>query len=435
MRTLTPSLLIIALLLLPGCTSLVPRDYLFYPVVTKECVQNAEIVTTAISYPTVTNKCAEHVKAVTIPLPVIASSPNEGVTTGALTAFLVHNDRDEVTSLVAPQININPNFGTTMTLYGVFYPSAYRSVEFNLSRSTLVNEDYEARIRDVSLLDGKLESNLFIYHFIDGSSRFFGLGPDTLEKSETNFAGVEDGFTYTAAYPLLGDLYLQLGERLRKARIKPGAIEELAFTKDRFTESSAPGLNGFTAHTQKIALLYNSLDSITMPLSGGYARLSLEGSTKALGSEADYLRYEFEAKGLLPADQDKRFITAFRFLYSQIPGEGVPFMERASLGGESTLRGYGRNRFIDSTALVFNIEERIRLFRWTVFDVNADWEFAPFIDIGAVSGSLRTLERGDFKVNPGFGLRAVVRPNIVGRVDAGWGKEGLAVFVGLGYPF
>jgi hypothetical protein len=29
----------------------------------------------------------------------------------------------------------------------------------------------------------------------------------------------------------------------------------------------------------------------------------------------------------------------------------------------------------------------------------------------------------------------VVRPNIVGRIDVGVGREGPAVFVGLGYPF
>jgi hypothetical protein len=435
MRTVTFPLFIISLLMLTGCTSLVPRDNLFYPVVTQDCAEHAEILTDSISYPVVKNKCAENVKVVTIPLPVIASSPNEGVTTGALTAFLVHNDRDEVTSLIAPQLNFNPNFGTTLSLYGVFYPSPSRTVEFNLSHSTRVNEDYEVRIRDLTLLGGKLETNLFLYHFADGSSRFFGLGPGTLESSETNFGGVEDGFTYTAAYPLVGDIYFQLGERLRKARIKPGAVEDLPFTKDRFTESSAPGLDGFTAHAQKAALLYNSLDSITMPLSGGYARVSLEGSAKGFGSEADYLRYEFEAKGILPIDQEKRFITAARLLYSQVTGSDVPFMERSSLGGENTLRGYGRNRFIDSTALIFNLEERIRLFRWSVFDVNADWEFAPFIDIGAVSGSVGTLLGESFRVNPGLGLRAVVRPNIVGRVDAGWGKEGVAVFVGLGYPF
>jgi hypothetical protein len=41
----------------------------------------------------------------------------------------------------------------------------------------------------------------------------------------------------------------------------------------------------------------------------------------------------------------------------------------------------------------------------------------------------------NFEFNPGIGLRAVVRPNILGRIDVGFGKDGPAVFVGLGYPF
>jgi len=40
-----------------------------------------------------------------------------------------------------------------------------------------------------------------------------------------------------------------------------------------------------------------------------------------------------------------------------------------------------------------------------------------------------------FEFNPGLGVRAVVRPNIIGRVDVGFGHDGPAVFVGLGYPF
>src|SRR6185369_11132022 len=168
MRALTFPLLIISLLTLTGCTSLVPRDNLFYPVVTNGCEEEVKDVTVPASYPVVIKECADKVKVVTIPLPVIASSPNEGVTTGALTAFLVHNHRDEVSSLIAPQINFNPNFGTTLSLYGVFYPALSRTVEFNLSHSTNVNEDYEARIRDLTLLGGKLETNFFLYHFADG---------------------------------------------------------------------------------------------------------------------------------------------------------------------------------------------------------------------------------------------------------------------------
>jgi outer membrane protein assembly factor BamA len=122
-------------------------------------------------------------------------------------------------------------------------------------------------------------------------------------------------------------------------------------------------------------------------------------------------------------------------MYNQTLGNRVAFLERSILGGENTLRGYGRNRFIDSSFFLCNLEERIRLFRWSVFNVDTDWEIAPFIDLGAVMESLDDLSTHNFEFNPGIGFRAVVRPNIVGRVDIGFGNDGPAVFVGLGYPF
>jgi hypothetical protein len=65
-----------SLLLLAGCTSYIPR-------------QSSHLLQTG-------NPADDAIKLVTVPLPVIASSPNEGVTTGALTAFLFHNEDDEV---------------------------------------------------------------------------------------------------------------------------------------------------------------------------------------------------------------------------------------------------------------------------------------------------------------------------------------------------
>ncbi len=99
------------------------------------------------------------------------------------------------------------------------------------------------------------------------------------------------------------------------------------------------------------------------------------------------------------------------------------------------MRGYGRNRFIDSSYLLLNLEERIRLFRWAIFNVNTDWEIAPFVDLGSVMKNILEASPHAFQFNPGRGFRAVVRPNIVGRVDIGLGDEGPSLFVGLGYPF
>ena len=60
---------------------------------------------------------------------------------------------------------------------------------------------------------------------------------------------------------------------------------------------------------------------------------------------------------------------------------------------------------------------------------------APFIDLGAVMERLDRASGRQFEFNPGIGFRAVVRPNIIGRVDVGIGRDGPALFVGLGYPF
>jgi hypothetical protein len=373
-------------------------------------------------------------KLVTIPLPVIASSPNEGITSGALTAFLLHDKRDEVTTMIAPQLTYNEHFGVTGSLYGAYCPDSDRNIEVNLSQSGRVNHDYELKIRDTTLLDKKLELNGFFYKLSDGSARFFGFNASSPLQMETNYADDEFGYTVSAGYRFGRHLQVILGDRFRDVHIGAGAFRALPQIRDRFTPATVAGIDGFTTHALKLSLSYSTLDHRDTPTYGGYARISFEPTVRALGGASDYRHYEVEAKGFMPLP-DKRFISVFRVMYNQTLGNDVPFLEQSILGGESTLRGYGRNRFIDNSFLLVNLEERIRLARWELFGVTADWELAPFIDMGAVMDSLQKANRSDFEFNPGIGFRAVVRPNIIGRIDVGVGKDGPAVFVGLGYPF
>ena len=407
-------ILVLFLAALPACTTMVPRKDLPYPLTNEQF--------------------GDPVKVVSIPLPVIATNPNEGVTAGALGAFLLHNAQDEVSTLLAPQVNYNDNFGTTFSLFGAFFPSPFRNWEVNLSHSTTINYDYGLKLRDTTLLDGMLESSVFLYGFADGSARFYGFQSTSLKKDETNYTDEEYGITLSFAYPLGENVHVVLGERFRTVSIRKGAVTSLPSTGDYYTEYRVPGLNGFTAHAQKLGIVYSTLDARDMPTRGVVAKASIEASAELLGSSAGYRHYEVELKGYLPVD-NARYISVGRLAYNQTLGSDVPFLERSILGGETTLRGYGRNRFIDSSYLLCNLEERIRLFRWSIFDVNTDWELAPFIDLGAVMESLDRINAQSFEFNPGFGFRAVVRPNIVGRIDVGFGKEGPAVFVGLGYPF
>lgn len=403
-----------SLMLLAGCTSYIPS-------------KNSHLLQTG-------NAAEDTTKLVTIPLPVIASSPNEGITSGALVAFLAHNKRDEITTMLAPQVTNNEIFGVTTSLYGAFYPAPEQNWEVNFSKSTKVNEDYEIKLRDNSLLDKKLELNAFIFNFTDGSARFFGFEAKTKRQRETNYADKEFGTNISLGYDIGHHLQLIVGERFRNVLIDRGAVKGVPFIRSRFRERNVPGVNGFTAHTQRVSIIYSTLNNRDTPTFGGFTKISMEPSFKALGSNENYSHYEVEAKGFIPLD-NARYISVFRFMYNQTLGDKVPFLEQSILGGETTMRGYGRNRFIDNSFLLCNIEERIRLFRWEVFGVTADWEVAPFIDLGAVMESLDKAKSSDFEFNPGIGFRAIVRPNIVGRVDLGIGKDGPALFVGLGYPF
>jgi outer membrane protein assembly factor BamA len=377
---------------------------------------------------------ADPVKVVNIPLPVIKTDPNEGVSLGALSAFLLHNRNDEIGTMIVPQVNQNEHFGTTLHVFGAFFPEPGRRWEVTLSKSTRVNEDYTLKYRDSTFLDRKLELGGEGTVFTDGSARFFGFQSKSRASNETNYADEEQGFALSAGYWITPDVQLTLGDRFRHVDIGRGAITSLPAIREKFSTADVPGIGGFTTHAQQFALVYSTLDNSDMPTRGIYGRGLIELSTVDLGSGADYRHYMIELKGYVPLD-GTRYVTASRFAYNQVLGDRVPFLERSILGGKRSLRGYGDNRFVDSSSILLNVEERIRLFRYPVFNVNTDWEIAPFLDLGAVARNLLTASPKNFVANPGVGFRAVVRPNVVGRVDVGFGREGPAIFATLGYPF
>jgi hemolysin activation/secretion protein len=113
----------------------------------------------------------------------------------------------------------------------------------------------------------------------------------------------------------------------------------------------------------------------------------------------------------------------------------VPFFEQSSLGGQNNLRGFGVDRFIDKNLVALSIEERIHLVRTKFAGVTADFEIAPFLDTGQVFNSFKDVSFKDYRMTPGIGFRGIVKPNVVGRVDYGYSREGGAIFAGLDFPY
>ena len=105
------------------------------------------------------------------------------------------------------------------------------------------------------------------------------------------------------------------------------------------------------------------------------------------------------------------------------------------LSREDNLRGFGRDRFIDKHLVSFSAEERIHLFALNMFNVNIECEMTPFIDMGRTYQDFKFRQFNEWEFTPGVGFRGLVRPNVIGRVDWAYSKEGGAVFAGLNYPF
>ncbi len=114
----------------------------------------------------------------------------------------------------------------------------------------------------------------------------------------------------------------------------------------------------------------------------------------------------------------------------------TPFYRWPSLGGHNSYRGAGDGRWVDRNLLALTLEQRIEMFRLHHFGVVSHWEVAPFLDVGKVFPTIGKFNFKDFHPAGGVAFRALVRPQVVGHVEVGFGSGGNnAVFMGLDYPF
>jgi outer membrane protein assembly factor BamA len=366
------------------------------------------------------------------PLPAFAYSRNENYWLGALMPILRANDKEELEDIFAPQYLHNKLVGETFSLnyYGYRHETVqYRAVA---SYATKVEREFEASFKDTGAGGGRYvlaaEGNWFKNAF----ARFFGIGNRTIEGDETSYTSREANIRLSAGLNLGQYFSVLWTERYRDVRVDDGVIPSLPQTKDKFPAIS--GIEGAQIFGHRLTLRYDSRDNLLTPLEGTAASLYWELAQNLHGDEPNrWVRLALDVRHLIP-HASGRAVFVGHFLIDKVFSRGVPFYERPMLGGENTLRGFGRNRFIDDNLFLINLEERIRVFEKRVFDNPLEFELAPFLDMGRVDNNFAERLRNT-QVNPGVGIRVIARPNVVGRLDVAYGKDGGNVFVGLDYPF
>ena len=115
--------------------------------------------------------------------------------------------------------------------------------------------------------------------------------------------------------------------------------------------------------------------------------------------------------------------------YGRFAFGDVPFFGLSMFGAPNNLRGYPVGRYQDRMLLAGQVEYRFHLMRRL--------GLVAFGGVGAVAPDIGEFRNADALPSGGFGVRYLVAPKnkVNFRVDVAWGKDGDAVYLGVGEAF
>jgi outer membrane protein assembly factor BamA len=368
-----------------------------------------------------------------VPVPSVSTSKNDGNDAGLIVPILITDPDGELKYVVAPLIVRNSIVGTRGAINVFRYDPGGREIRFTGSFTERIERKMAFSYTDPAFSQGRYSLNFGASFFKDATARFYGLGEATSESEQTNYTAREARANWRFGVYANEVTQIAVGQRFRDVRLLKGGTD-LPFTGDRF--STVDGVQGESLILgHRATFYYDTRNNLVSPTDGmavtAYAEVN---QNLRNGDHPVYSRYAMEVKKLFPSES-KRAILIVRADLQATIGTQVPFFEQSSLGGQNNLRGYGVDRFIDKNLVALSIEERIHLMRMKVAGVTADFEIAPFLDTGQVFNDYKDVTFKGYRMTPGIGFRGIVKPNVVGRVDYGYSREGGAVFAGLDFPY
>ena len=367
------------------------------------------------------------------PIPSASTSKNDGSDAGLIVPILITDPDGELKYLLAPMLIKNSIVGTRGTFNLFRYDPGGRQMQFLASLTEKIERKLLFNYIDPAFSNGRYFLTFGGTFFKNATSRFFGLGQTTVEAGETNYTAREARANWRFGVYANEVTQIAVGQRVRQVSLQRGATD-LPFTGDVY-----PTVNGVQGETiivgHRATFYYDTRNNLISPTDGMAVTAYAELNQNIRNHDFPlYSRYELEIKKLFPSES-KRAILIVRADLQATLGDQVPFFEQSSLGGQNNLRGYGVDRFIDKNLIAASIEERIHIARAKIAGVAADFELATFLDTGQVFNTFKDVSFKDYRMTPGIGFRGIVRPNVVGRIDYGYSKEGGAIFAGLDFPY
>ncbi len=367
------------------------------------------------------------------PIPTVSTTRNDGNDAGFIVPILVTEPSGDLKYVMAPMFVVNSIVGARGSFNLFRYEPGGREMRFIGSFTERIERKLVFSYTDPAFRNGQYALSVGGSFFKNATARFFGISQDTPLSNESNYTAREVRAYWKLGLHLNEVTQVAVGERFREVRVQPGGATSLPYSLDLFP--TVDGMQGASILGHRLTFHYDTRDNLVSPTAGSQVTVYAEVNQNLKnGDNPVYTRYELEFRKIFPSES-KRAILVVRGDLQTTFGTEVPFYERSSLGGQNNLRGYGVDRFIDKHLIAINVENRLHVMRTRVMGVAAEFEVAPFVDMGKVFSSFSKKPFTGYEVTPGVGFRGMVRPNVVGRVDYGYSKEGGAVFAGLDYPF
>jgi outer membrane protein assembly factor BamA len=374
-----------------------------------------------------------------LPVPEIATDPNSGTTLGLLPVWLSSDAQHEIDRIIAPDVLHNTYFGYGMHARLYEYPSDDEQWSIVGGIKERVEREF-----DLEYQIGRARRDLWSFTAsviadTDGTPRFYGIGNQTPESSQTNYTARQELGRVQAGWNISHIWQLQYTLRAREVEVLPGTLSGIDSIQQLFGNATLGTGNEFL---HRLSLIYDTRDDLTVPSHGmqwiAYSGVAL---SDALFNDQLYKEAGLDGRAFWPVFHDTVLAAhvALRYLISD---HNAPFWalstlggETSDVGGEQTLRGFGAGRFTDRDACSTSVELRHNVFSFDAVSTRVDIEVAPFVDAGRVFSSAGTFPLSHLHTVGGVGFRGIAKPFVVGYVDVGYGSEGAAVFTGINYPF
>lgn len=368
-------------------------------------------------------------------IPIIDTDPNRGVTVGVMPIWVIQEkNSDRIEQIHAPSMTYNSDFSFVPTYRYFYYPAKDAALAARGSFSVKQEREVFLQYQDRTLFGRRLDFSILTQYNVDGSNRFFGLGPNSPKSAESNYTENVIQYDLAVGVPLVPETrwMIHLDNRWAGERIYRGKITSLPSVNETFPAVVTHHRRG--VNESRLIIAYDSRDDAITTSEGAYLQAFAGASVDSLVGDYDYTRYGLDGRYFHKWTGHDGEVTAANLKYEQLLGD-APFWLQSRLGGKYSLRAYGEGRYADRGSLLWNVEHRHTFYKAKMAGVTTEFELAPFAGLGTVFDNPGRLASRYVRPLVGLATRAIARPQVVGSIDFGYGQEGLATFMDINYSF